>query len=887
MYHDSYRMVIKFLFIWLASVVASTKGVLYWEQGTNLYVKTADSVNLTCVGVDNNYKSGDLSINVTVSKINTTLYGDGDESCGTESPLFTCKQYNNTFFIHIRNITTVFNKAEFHCMSTVDNSTINDTIKIFVDTQIEINPTYNITVKDSEMLNFICTLNTVNLSQGIEWYIAENPVKTDNILNNVTSDTLYSYLSFIANPDDNGKEIYCKSIDAENQKIHTSTTTIINVLYGPAYEEQWFDIQTSELFVLRGDMAPNVTCSTDCNPPCGFYWTRNNHFIFNRTLSVGKIISYRKTGEYTCHAWSPYGNGSKTLTIEEVYGPLGSIRLDTNTTAFEVLEGSDVQNIRCFAECKPNCTFQWIKSNGFEYTGDDLMLTNVSKESAGKYFCHARNDYGSANTSFSLTVYHGPGQSLKFDVKTTDVIIIEGMEMNVTCIASCTPECDVWWTRDQNVTISQNVLPVHDVLTYVPGNFTCSAWNEYGAANMTIAVDINYPAKNMSLDQHTTTLNLKEGDLVPEFTCNAECRPLCNYIWLHNDVQVGNGAILNFTDRATPNTTGIYTCVASNIVGKSNITKSIQVQYTRLSIIHGNVKCPNGNRTDITLTCKAESFPSSFTFLKWHHMYQNQHVRFIHGTVTGNLNVLKIPFCGYQDTGTYICNVEFGERLTGEPVSRQIEVDVEDKPVISNYNNVDISPDKSTLNIAVIYFSTPTPSKTSWFKDGEELVLTDRRRPYTSPAELNLTFYRSVVNVTGFVSKLEITKPVLSDNGRYTLVIYNPRGVAKFTVDISDFTLGKFEYGLIFGGAVLLATLPVIFGLYCHHKRYKKKKSPVRKREKQRSKRRFLSFGGNGQFSVRLPSIYDNINDGREAKSILFRWFGDRRRSDTTFKLPF
>lgn len=118
-----------------------------------------------------------------------------------------------------------------------------------------------------------------------------------------------------------------------------------------------------------------------------------------------------------------------------------------------------------------------------------------------------------------------------------------------------------------------------------------------------------------------------------------------------------------------------------------------------------------------------------------------------------------------------------------------------DKPVISTYN-VDVSPDQSTLNITIVYYSVPTPTKTSWYKDGEDLVLTDRRRQYTRGADLNLTLYQSVVHVKGFLSKLEISKPVLSDNGKYTLIIYNSRGTAKHTVEISEFTrtLNKLKF---------------------------------------------------------------------------------------------
>lgn len=86
------------------------------------------------------------------------------------------------------------------------------------------------------------------------------------------------------------------------------------------------------------------------------------------------------------------------------------------------------------------------------------------------------------------------------------------------------------------------------------------------------------PPKNISLDHKATTITLTEGDEVHKVTCDADCRPLCNYTWYHDDVHIRNGAILSSLDKATPSTTGKYTCVASNAVGESSIAITILVQ---------------------------------------------------------------------------------------------------------------------------------------------------------------------------------------------------------------------------------------------------------------------------------------------------------------------
>lgn len=98
-------------------------------------MNTGDSINLTCVGDandDDGDELGDLSINITSSTFNTTLFDNGDELCDADLPMFTCQQYNNTFNIGIGNATTALNDAEFTCAATVENTTISDTITIYV-----------------------------------------------------------------------------------------------------------------------------------------------------------------------------------------------------------------------------------------------------------------------------------------------------------------------------------------------------------------------------------------------------------------------------------------------------------------------------------------------------------------------------------------------------------------------------------------------------------------------------------------------------------------------------------------------------------------------------------------------------------------------------------
>ncbi|XP_045170180.2 uncharacterized protein LOC123532705 isoform X1 [Mercenaria mercenaria] len=72
---------------------------------------------------------------------------------------------------------------------------------------------------------------------------------------------------------------------------------ILDVTYGPSKPLTLVPGQT-QYYLVSGDLMPDITCTSDCKPPCSTSWGKYSR---GGTLSLG-IVTPFNTGEYTCTA---------------------------------------------------------------------------------------------------------------------------------------------------------------------------------------------------------------------------------------------------------------------------------------------------------------------------------------------------------------------------------------------------------------------------------------------------------------------------------------------------------------------------------------------------------------------------------------------------------
>ena len=64
--------------------------------------------------------------------------------------------------------------------------------------------------------------------------------------------------------------------------------------------------------LVGGDILPDITCTSECNPPCNITWGKHST---GNILSIG-TVSTEDTGEYTCTATRADGQAvEQTISI--------------------------------------------------------------------------------------------------------------------------------------------------------------------------------------------------------------------------------------------------------------------------------------------------------------------------------------------------------------------------------------------------------------------------------------------------------------------------------------------------------------------------------------------------------------------------------------------
>ncbi|CAC5391278.1 unnamed protein product [Mytilus coruscus] len=106
---------------------------------------------------------------------------------------------------------------------------------------------------------------------------------------------------------------------------------------------------------------------------------------------------------------------------------------------------------------------------------------------------------------------------------------------------------------------------------------------------------------------------------------------------------------------------GNYTYIAENEIESDSVTIILKVKYPPYVHLHNkNFTIDDETRT---ILCKAEGFPSNYTYGIWEHCSEfNEHIRYLNSTekVTLILPKINAVFYKYQDSGIYICMVTNG-----------------------------------------------------------------------------------------------------------------------------------------------------------------------------------------------------------------------------------
>ncbi|XP_070395113.1 cell adhesion molecule Dscam1-like isoform X4 [Dermacentor albipictus] len=249
----------------------------------------------------------------------------------------------------------------------------------------------------------------------------------------------------------------------------------------------------------------------------------------------------------------------------------------------------------------PPVTFSWHKdgsdvtsfSKDISYGSNivsALAIPSVSLDSQGNYTCTATNTYGSDSHTVQLKADMPP----VWIVEPNDAFGTVGGMLNITCVASGSPEPTITWKKlaDKNSleTWKQPVVSLFPLTEAHRGKYTCDANNDIGGRlTKTISVSVRVPAKFTEKHSVVTARRGENARLV----CDAQGDQPLTVAWSKGVQKIDRGGnsrleifetmtdsglrselFISSTERSDG---AVYTCRAENEFGHDERTSKLLV----------------------------------------------------------------------------------------------------------------------------------------------------------------------------------------------------------------------------------------------------------------------------------------------------------------------
>ncbi|XP_073670131.1 Schwann cell myelin protein-like isoform X2 [Paramisgurnus dabryanus] len=298
----------------------------------------------------------------------------------------------------------------------------------------------------------------------------------------------------------------------------------------------------------------------------------------------------------------------RNITLRVQYAPE-----NTSVSVFpsnSVLEGSSVTLI-CSSDGNPAVfNYTWYRENGGQLeelqTGYNLTFNVTDRTHTGLYYCQARNQHGTQNTSVLLDIQYAP-ENTSVSVFPSNSVL-EGSSVTLICSSDGNPAVfNYTWYRENGGQLEDQTgynLTFNVTHRTHTGLYYCQTKNQHGTQNTSVLLDIQYAPENTSVSVFPSNPVL-EGSSVT-LICSSDGNPaVLNFTWYRENgeqLQTGYNLTFNVTDRTH---TGRYYCQTRNQHGTQNTSVLLDIQYAaKISLFI----C---NRTDVTVClCEAHGNPS-------------------------------------------------------------------------------------------------------------------------------------------------------------------------------------------------------------------------------------------------------------------------------------
>ncbi|XP_048476553.1 sialic acid-binding Ig-like lectin 10 [Rhincodon typus] len=308
-----------------------------------------------------------------------------------------------------------------------------------------------------------------------------------------------------------------------------------------------------------------------------------------------------------------------------------------------------------------------------------LIINNIRREDAGRYFFKIEFDNGPSHNYYPVTwlrVSDFTDKPMIFPVE-----IIAGKHVSLRCTFNTTcngmPPVLTWDTPTAVRGTVSNAITQHGItLTYTSvlsltpwprhhgQTLTCRVGYPHASSEQTLVLKVQYTPENLaitSLDgSKVSSINIIEGESAV-IICSVESFPASNLMWRHLNVTINrtssNNELWLVISHFTSKDTGVYQCVAENehgaVMGSITITVQHAPENLAITSLDGfkdsSINIIEGESA--VIICSVESFPASN--LTWRHFNVT-----INRISSNNELWLEIPHVTYRETGDYQCVAE-------------------------------------------------------------------------------------------------------------------------------------------------------------------------------------------------------------------------------------
>uniref|UniRef100_A0A8C4YJQ8 Neuronal cell adhesion molecule n=1 Tax=Gopherus evgoodei TaxID=1825980 RepID=A0A8C4YJQ8_9SAUR len=424
-----------------------------------------------------------------------------------------------------------------------------------------------------------------------------------------------------------------------------------------------------------------------CSPPVGLpppiiFWMDNCKLPQNERVSQGlngDLYFSNVKPEDTREDYICYARFNHTQTIQQkqpisvkVFStkPLTERRptllTPMGSTSNKVELRGNVLLLECIAEGLPTPVIRWIKEGGelpvnrtfFENFKKTLKIIEVSEADSGKYKCVARNPLGSTHHTITVTVKAAP----YWITAPRNLVLSPGEDGTLICRANGNPKPNISWLtngvpiaiapEDPSRKVDGDTIIFSDVQERSSAVYQCNASNEYGYLLANAFVNV------LAEPPRILTPANKLYQVIANNPALLDCAffgsPVPEIEWFKGvKGSILRGDLYVFHDNGTleipvaqKDSTGTYTCVARNKLGKVQNEVHLEVKDPTMIIKQPEYKIiQRGGQVSFECTIKHD--PTLIPTITW--VKDNGELFIIHKDSLAIMNVTD------KDDGTYTC----------------------------------------------------------------------------------------------------------------------------------------------------------------------------------------------------------------------------------------